>query len=192
MVARRSTAWRTSFAPSPRQRARALRLPTAEWARYLADPAMQAAYHQRVCRIGECWFWTGALSGSGHGRLRVPAHLCSRVVASHVYGYQLTYGALRITESGLPLIRHTCDNASCHRPGHWLQGDEAANARDYRARAGDPFSPLRDKRGAGGRARAVRAAIRQAQRDGRDVERAIRSAIEAGMPGVQQTLLFGD
>jgi len=188
MVAARSTSWRTGYQPTARQKARALRLPSAEWRRYLADPRMQAAYHARVCRAGDCWFWTGALSGSGHGRLRVPAHLGTRVVTSHLYGYQLVYGALVLDDNGVPLIRHRCDNASCHRPRHWVSGDAKANAADYQARSGDPLSPLSDRRGAGGRARAIRAAILQAQAEGRDVERAIRSAIEAGMPGEQATL----
>lgn len=192
MVATRSTAWRVSYQPTPREKARALRLPSAEWRRYLGDPAMQAAYHAKVCRAGECWYWTGALSQSGHGRLRVPAHLGTRVVVSHVYGYQLTFGALVLDDNGVPLIRHRCDNASCHRPRHWVSGDAATNAADYQARREDPLSPLSDRRGAGGRARAIRAAILQAQARGTDVDRAIRSAIEAGMPGVQDTLAFGD
>src|SRR5258708_2407442 len=149
MVARRSTAWRVSYQPTPREKARALRLPSAEWRRYLGDPRMQASYHARVCRAAGCWFWVGALSESGHGRLRRPA------------------------------------------PSHWVAGDAAANAADYAERREDPPSPLSDKRGAGGRARAIRAAILRAQAEGRDVDRAVRSAIEAGMPGVQDTLAFG-
>ncbi len=171
--------------------ARALRLPSAEWRRYLADPGMQASYHGKVCRAGECWFWTGALSESGHGRLRVPAHLGTRVVASHAYGYQLVFGALVMDAAGLRVIRHRCDNASCHRPSHRVTGDAAANAADYTERRDDQLGPLADKRGAGGRAKAIRAAILRAQAEGRDVGRAIRSAIEAGMPGVQDTLAFG-
>src|SRR5258708_22318106 len=191
MVARRSTAWRVSYRPTPREKARALRLPSAEWRRYLGDPRMQASYHARVCRAAGCWFWTGALSEPGNGGLRLPAHLGTRVVASHVYGYQLVYGALAMDADGIPLIRHRCDNASCHRPSHWVTGDAAANAADYHGRRDDPLSPLGDKRGAGGRARAIRAAILRARAEGRDVDRAIRSAIEAGMPGVHDTLAFG-
>ena len=191
MVARRSTTWKTSIAPTPRQQARALRLPSAEWRRYLGDPGMQASYHSRVCRTGDCWFWTGALSESGHGRLRVPANLGTRTVVSHVYGFQLVYGALVIDASGLALIRHRCDNASCHRPSHWVTGDAAANAADYQARRDDPLSPLADKRGAGGRARAIRAAILQAQDNGTDVDQAIHRAIEVGIPGVQDALPYG-
>lgn len=191
MVARRTTTWKTSIALSPRERARALRLPSAEWRRYLGDPQMQGAYHSRVCRSGDCWFWTGALSGSGHGRLRAPSHLGSKTVVSHVFGYQLVFGALVIDAARLPLIRHRCDNASCHRPSHWVTGDAAANAADYQSRPDDPLSPLADKRGAGGRARAIRAAILRAQAQGLNVDEAIRRAIEAGMPGVQQALSYG-
>jgi hypothetical protein len=188
MVATRSTSYRMGYQPTPRQRARALRLPSAEWRRYLGDAGLQAAYHSRVCRVGDHWFWTGALSDSGHGRLRVPASLGSKTVASHLYGYQLVYGAQVLDDNGVALIRHRCDNASCHRPSCWVPGDAKTNAADYRERSGDPLSPLSDKRGAGGRAKAIRAAILQAQAEGRDVDRAIRSAMEAGMPGVQDTL----
>ena len=181
-----------SYQPTPREKARALRLPSAEWRRYLADPQMQASYHAKICRsAGECWFWTGALSESGHGRLKVPAHLGTRTVASHVYGYQLVYGALVLDASGVPVIRHRCDNASCHRPSHWVTGAPRDNTADYQARRDDPLSPLSDKRGARGRERAIRAAILQAQAEGRDVDRAIRLAIETGMPGVQDTLPIG-
>src|SRR5260370_39647874 len=111
MVARRSTAWRVRYQPPPRQKARALRLPSAEWRRYLADPRMQASYHAKVCRAAGCWYWTGALSESGHGRLRVPAHLGTRIGASHVYGDQLVYRALVIDADAVPLIRHPCGHA---------------------------------------------------------------------------------
>src|SRR5260370_3377978 len=106
MVARRSTAWRVRYQPPPRQKARALRLPSAEWRRYLADPRMQASYHAKVCRAAGCWFWVGALSESGHGRLRVPAHLGTRVVASPVYGYQLVFAALAVGAAGILLTSH--------------------------------------------------------------------------------------
>src|SRR5258708_18257706 len=108
MVARRSTAWRVGYQPTSREKARPLRLPSAEWRRYLADPRMQASYHAKVCRAAGCWFWVGALSESGHGRLRVPAHLGTRVVASHVYGYQLVYGALAMGADAIRPIRHRC------------------------------------------------------------------------------------
>src|SRR5260370_36085763 len=135
---------------------------------------MQASYHAKVCRAAECWYWTGALSESGHGRLRVPAHLGTRVVASHLYGYQLGFGALVMDANGIALVRHRCDNASCHRPSHWAPGDAAANAADYQSRRDDPLSPLSDTSGAGGRARAIRAAILPAPARGRHVDRGIR------------------
>src|SRR5258708_19405955 len=118
MVARRSTAWRVSYRPTPREKARALRLPSAEWRRYLGDPRMQASYHARVCRAAGCWFWTGALSESGNARLRLPAHLGTRVVASHVYGYQLVYAALAMDAYGIPLITHRRAHPTRHRPRH--------------------------------------------------------------------------
>src|SRR6266566_7172855 len=77
MVAPRSTAWRvgTAARPSPRQRDRAVRLPSSAWVRLLGDASTVVAYHARVHRRGpgEHWFWLGPISGSGGAKLRVPA-----------------------------------------------------------------------------------------------------------------------
>jgi hypothetical protein len=79
------------------------RLPADLWRALLADDETAARYHAKVHRRGTglCWYWLGALSGSGHGRLRVgtralePERPGTRVIASHVYGFQLSRGLLR-------------------------------------------------------------------------------------------------
>jgi hypothetical protein len=197
MVASRSTAWRVAVVPrpSPRQRDRAVRLPPAVWIRLLGDAQTVAAYHTHVHRRGpgEHWFWLGPISGSGSAKLRVPAAMGNRVIAAPVLGWQLSRGLIRPGPDGrLPVIRHTCDESACCNPSHWKPGTRQGNAADYQARKGDPFSPLADKRGPAGRARAIRDAILQARANGageKAVNQAIKRAMDAGMPGLQYLLL---
>ena len=177
------------------------RLKAAEWQVLLSDPETQVRYHSKVHRRGhgECWFWLGAISDTGHGKLRAGTRTTAegrpdtRVVASHVYGYQLSRGPLRPDADGkLPVIRHRCDESSCHNPSHWLTGTIKDNADDYTARAGGLGSPLSDRRGPAGRARAIRDAILQALAEGTDVEHGITRAAEAGIPAVQDPLFGTD
>jgi hypothetical protein len=165
------------------------RLRPSDWAVLLEDPATVVRYHAKVYRRGpgECWYWLGAISDTGHGKLRggtrSPGGPATRVVASHVFGYQLSRGILRSGDDGeVPLIRHRCDEASCHNPSHWMTGSVQDNALDYAERARLEGSPLTDRRGPARRAVAIRDAILAASGD---VDQAIRRAIELGMPAVQ-------
>jgi hypothetical protein len=196
MVAPRSTAWRVGAAarPSARRRDRAVRLPPSVWAQLLGDAPTVAAYHARVHRRGpgEHWFWLGPISGTGGAKLRVRAAIGGGVIAAPVLGWQLSRGPLRPGADGrLPVIRHTCDESACCNPAHWVLGTRNDNAADYTARKDGPPGPLADRRGPAGRARAIRDAIRCAQAhgaDGETVDKAIKSAMGAGMPGVQDRL----
>src|SRR5258708_1893118 len=200
MVAARSTGWRTGIAPraEARQRDAAVRLPPGAWVSLLGDPETVAAYYRHVFRRGpgEDWPWLGPISDSGRVKLRVPRHMGSSVIAAPVLGYQLSRGLLRPGPDGrLPVIRHTCDESACVNPSHWVLGTKADNAADYEARKGDPLSPLADLRGSAGRARAIRQAILEARSRGvspEAVDHAIRRAMDAGMPGVQDALIYGD
>jgi hypothetical protein len=196
MVALRSTAWRVGVAArsAARARDRAVRLPPSAWARLLGDAQTVAAYHARVHQRGpgEHWFWLRPISGSGGAKLRVRAAIGGGVVAAPVLGWQLSRGLLRPGKDGrLPVIRHTCDESACCNPAHWVLGTRKDNAAGYITRKPDPFSPLADRRGPAGRARAIRDAILRAQAhgaDGKAVERAIKHAMDAGMPGLQDQL----
>jgi hypothetical protein len=177
------------------------RLPAAPWRAFLADPATIERYHSKVYRRPGpgCWYWLGAISSAGHGRLRSgtralePERSAARVVASHVYGFQLSRGLLRPDPATglLPVIRHRCDEASCHRPSHWVTGPAADNVADFTARGKVPGSPLTDRRGAAGRAIAIRGAILAGLDRGDSparIEAAIWSAGAAGVPGGQARL----
>ena len=99
-------------------------------------------------------------------------------------------GPLRPDADGkLAVIRHRCDESSCHNPARWLTGTVKDNAADYTTRAGGLGSPLGDRRGPARRARAIRDAILRALADGTDPEHRIRHAAEAGMPTVQDSLV---
>ena len=172
------------------------RLPRDMWRAYLADAETVERYHGKVYRReAGCWFWLGAISDTGHGRLRCgtrradPERPESHVVASHVFGYQLSRGLLRAEAGRVPLIRHKCDEAPCHRPSHWVAGTPAENQADYQARVTVAGSPLTDRRGPARRATVIRDAILGALADGQDVEAAIWSASAEGLP-VEQAHLF--
>jgi hypothetical protein len=150
---------------------------------------------------GVCWYWLGAVSDTGHGKLRAGSRAAgasfsgeppSRVVTSHVFGYHLVNGPVTATGGAeLPLIAHICDEASCHNPAHWRLDDPRGNTVEYMNRRGNPDSPLADRRGPAGRARAIGSAIRGAMRDGAgpaDVDEVIAAVIAAGMPPPQLRL----
>lgn len=196
VITPRSGSWRTSLVPRKmpaRDRDHAVRLPDEVWLALLRDPATVAAYHSRVYRRqpDQDWFWLGAISEDGQAKLRVPRHMGERVIAAPVFGWQISRGPLRPEADGtLPVIRHSCDESACLNPLHWLTGTRRDNMADWTSRKDDPFSPLKDKRGPAGRARAIRDAIVAARKDGSDIEKAITRAMIIGMPDIQDQL-FG-
>jgi hypothetical protein len=165
-------------------------LSAREWAALAAHPPTRARYEARVHRRdpGDCWYWLGAISDTGHGKLRAGSRAAaaaaageppSRVVTSHALGYRIAHGE---PPAGL-LIAHRCDEASCHNPAHWRPADIASNTAEYAARR--HAGPLADQRGPARRARAIAAAIRAALDAGATpvaVGTAIARAAAAGMP----------
>jgi len=167
------------------------------WLTWLADEDTRRRYEALVYRRGpeQCAYWLGAISSTGHGKFRAgsrararPEAGPSRIVTAHVYAYQLDHGALPSTEAGRVVIRHRCDETSCENGRHLIIGTQPDNVRDYVARRGRASGPLADRRGARGRAVAIRAAILTARRAGADIEEALQRAIEAGIPPDQDRL----
>jgi hypothetical protein len=167
------------------------------WAALVAHEPTRRRYMARVYRraVDQCWPWTGAISDTGHGKLRAGTRSAaadgppSRVVTAHVYGWHLIYGSGAVhPRSEAPLIAHRCDEYSCQNPAHWRLDDVAGNSADYQARRYRPGGPLADTRGPARRARAIAAAIRAAVDQGADVEAAIWRASAAGIPGAQPRL----
>ena len=167
------------------------------WAALAAHEPTRRRYQARVYQRGpgQCWYWLGAISDTGHGKLRAGTRSsaggepASRVVTAHVYGWHLTHGPpAALPRTGAPLIAHRCDEASCQNPACWRLDDTAGNAADYLARRARTDSPLADSRGPDGRARAIAQAIKTALRDGTDPEAAIARAAAVGIRGVQSPL----
>lgn len=179
--------------PGP-ARGSAGRLPAEEWAELLDDAATVERYRARVCERApdKCWYWLGAISDTGHGKLRAGrGGRRAVVVSAHVFGFQLAHGVLRPRNGEEIVIRHKCDEASCQNPACWIAGTRADNVADYLSRRHRGHDhPLADIRGAAGRAVAIREAILDARRSGRDVESAIWSARAAGVRDAQQDTLF--
>ena len=109
-------------------------------------------------------------------------------MTAHVYAYQLHYGALPEAWAGQVVIRHQCDETSCQSWEDLVIGTQPDNVRDYQARRGREGGPLADRRGARGRAVAIRAAILTARRAGTSIEEALQQAIIAGIPPRQERL----
>ncbi|QUC63799.1 hypothetical protein IOD14_43930 (plasmid) [Streptomyces sp. A2-16] len=165
--------------------------PAVPWSALAADPATVARYEAKVYRgpgPTDCHWWLGAVSDSGHGKLRAGSRPAgtSRVVSAHVLGFAIHHGAGALQGA---IVRHRCDEASCQNPAHWLAGDRLQNILDFQARRGLTGHPLADVRGAAGRAVAVRDAILAAA-PGAEAD-AIVAALAAGHPsGDRQDTLW--
>ncbi|GAA1377237.1 hypothetical protein ACFPK5_00340 [Streptomyces beijiangensis] len=163
------------------------------WALLAADAPTVERYRAKIYDRGpdQCAYWTGAISSSGHGKLRAGSRKdnSSRVVTAHVLGYVIANGAQALAERDV--VRHVCDESSCQLPAHWVAGARLDNIRDYYARSHRAGHALGDIRGPDGRAVAIRDAILTAQATGADIEAAIVTAIAAGNPsGASQDTLF--
>ena len=121
----------------------------------LADPVVVARYAAKVVQVpgSDCAWWTGAISGRGHGRFWFGER---RVVVAHRFAFGLAYGADRLDD--VRVLGHKCDNPLCQRvgPGHVVASSAAENRREWVARRTLTGSPLGDPRGARRRARELR------------------------------------
>ena len=170
------------------------------WQAWLTDPDTRRRFEALAYRRGpdQCAYWLGAISSTGHGKFRAGSRartqaeagpaVPSRIVTAHVYAYQLHHGIIAVAPAEQMVIRHRCDETSCENGDHLLIGTQPDNVRDYRTRRGREDGPLADRRGARGRAVAIRAAILTAQRDGSNIEEALQGAISAGVPPRQERL----
>jgi hypothetical protein len=135
----------------------------------VADPTTVARYWSHVLVRGEreCWPWTGAIAGNGHGRFQLSdtyrtlangqRHRVTFVVIAHRFGYALAKGVEALLR--VPILAHQCDNPVCQNALHWQESTPSANRRNYLARRAVLLGPLADLRGA--RAELVRSATRR-------------------------------
>ena len=132
----------------------------------LSDPVVIARYQSHIAPATDagCHLWTGAISGRGHARFWIGELPDGRdaVVLGHRFGYGLHVGYDQLML--VPTVRHyICDNPLCQTFEHLRPGSNRDNAHDWATRRITPGSPLRDTRGALGRARALREAVRDDQ-----------------------------
>ncbi len=145
----------------------------------LADPDVVARYPRQGAARSRvaCWWWAHAVSGRGHGRFWL-AEVEGRsvVVIAHRFAWALEHGVDSLAAA--PVLGHRCDNPLCQRvaPGHVEASSHWRNRREWASRRHTVGNPLRDRRGARGRARAVRDALR--------VDASLRSLLEASRDGL--------
>ena len=149
----------------------------------VADPVVIERYwsHIRTGRADQCWLWTGAISGKGHGRFQIGDQRLTRpdgttarrtyVVIAHRFGYAALRGVDALLE--VPLLAHSCDNPLCQNPRCWRESNHRANGQDYAHRRDIVRGALADTRGARGRARAVR----DAAKDGAGISQAVLAGL---------------
>jgi len=128
----------------------------------LGDPAVVGRYRSKVVAVEPyaCLFWTGAVAARGHGRFWIADDTAARdfVVIAHRFGYGLAHGFDALMD--VEVVAHECDNPLCQLPAHWRESTHAQNKREWASRRHALSGPLRDLRGARGRALAVRDAVR--------------------------------
>lgn len=106
----------------------------------------------------DCLWWTGAVSGRGHGRFWLSP---GRVVVAHRFAFAVTHGVEAAAE--VHVLGHRCDNPLCQRvgPGHVVASSYVENRREWAIRRERSGSPLGDPRGSRQRARELRDLARE-------------------------------
>lgn len=135
--------------------------------RRVAEPAFRDAYRAKIVQVpgSGCWWWTGAVSGRGHGRVFLGRDDAGRghTVIAHRLGYALEHGVDALLAA--TVLGHRCDNPLCQRiaPGHVTVSSHAGNRREYLARRILADTPLDDPQGSLHRALRARARLRAHQ-----------------------------
>lgn len=106
----------------------------------------------------QCLWWTGAISGRGHGRFWFGL---GRVVIAHRFAFALERGVEEL--AGIEVLGHRCDNPLCQRvhPEHVVPSTYLENRREWARRTKLAGTPLGDPRGSRARARELRDLARQ-------------------------------
>jgi hypothetical protein len=83
--------------------------------------------------LGNCWVWTGAVTGWGYGKFSVARSVWA---PAHVVSWVLAHGSV---PGGL-FVLHRCDNPPCLRPSHLRPGTPKDNIQDMisKGRWGSP------------------------------------------------------
>ena len=127
----------------------------ADLAAACASPGAVARWRAKLVTVegSDCLWFTGAVSGAGHGRFWLSAR---RVVVAHRFAFALARGVREAAQ--VAVLGHRCDNPLCQRvgPGHVVASSYAENRREWAIRRDLTGSPLGDPRGSRQRARELR------------------------------------
>lgn len=125
----------------------------AQLAAALDDPAVVDRYLDKLVEVpgSQCLWWTGAVSGRGHGRFWLGG---DRVVIAHRFAYALLHGVQHLPA----VLGHRCDNPLCQRisPEHVVASTPRQNRIEWLIRRHIVDGPLADPRGPRRRAQALR------------------------------------
>lgn len=126
----------------------------------VADADTVARRERKIVRVAgsECWWWTGAISGKGHGRFWFAT---GRVIVAHRFGFAQVHGVDAL--AGTEVLGHRCDNPLCQwvHPEHVVASTYVENRREWAIRRALTGSPLGDPRGARRRAVELRDMARE-------------------------------
>lgn len=142
----------------------------------LASPATIGRYRALVYdqpTAQGCLVWMGAVSGQGHGRFWLGR---GSVTVAHRFGFAVAFGVDALYSA--PQISHVCDESWCQNHEHLKPATGWRNTTDWIERRDTIGSPLRDVRGARGRALALRDAARRGE--------SLDAAMRAGLPEVDR------
>lgn len=133
---------------------------TLRWALSDADTIARYRSHVRQVPGSSCAWWCGALSGRGHGRFWLArAGGQDLVVIAHRFAFGLIHGIDELLATRV--LGHGCDNPLCQQVDerHVRASSPLLNRREWAARRRVSGSAVNDRRGARGRARALRDAV---------------------------------
>lgn len=90
----------------------------------LPKPTTAERFWAKVEKNEGCWLWKASCNEDGYGVFRHPDYKNMR--GAHRISYELAYGKPAIGS----VIRHTCDNPKCVKPGHLIPGTQLQNIQD--------------------------------------------------------------
>jgi hypothetical protein len=96
--------------------------------------SLENTFWKRVLIGNGCWVWVGGKKETGYGKF----YFRGKYTRAHRTAWEIVNG--QKIPPGL-VVRHSCDNPACVRPGHLLLGTMANNVRDREERGRSAPTP---------------------------------------------------